>query len=73
MPTTKTRINVSLPLAVHRGLAALARRDCVPRATKAARLLEIALELEEDQIWNTIASARDVPNARYLPHNRAWQ
>lgn len=73
MPTLKTRINISLPFEVHRGLAALARRDCVPRATKAARLLEIALELEEDQIWNMIASARDVQNARYFSHNKAWQ
>lgn len=73
MSTTKTRINISLPDGVRDALAKLARRDRVPQATKAARLLETALELEEDQIWNTIAKRRDTKNARYLSHHTAWK
>lgn len=73
MPTTKTRINLSLSDDVRDTLAKLAHRDRVPQATKAARLLETALELEEDQVWDAIAKRRDVKNARYLPHNKAWK
>lgn len=73
MPTTKTRINISLPDDVRNALSRLARRDRVPQATKAARLLETALELEEDQVWDVIAKQRDVKNARYLSHDKAWK
>lgn len=72
MPTMKARINISVPDEVRKALAKLARRDRMPQATKAARLLELALELEEDQVWNTIAVRRDTRHARYLPHKKAW-
>ena len=72
MPTTKTRINISLSDSLRGALAKLARRDRVPAATKAARLLEMALEIEEDQTWETIAQKRDSKNARYLSHKQAW-
>ncbi len=48
MATTKNRINISLSPSVDRILSWLSRRDNMPRATKAADLLRIALELEED-------------------------
>ncbi|MBI3495054.1 hypothetical protein HY065_00290 [Candidatus Berkelbacteria bacterium] len=73
MPTTKMRINISLSDSVQDALAKVALRDRVPTATKAARLLEVALELEEDQVWDTIAQRRDSKNARYVAHRRAWQ
>ncbi len=73
MSTTKTRINISLPEGVKDALAKLARRDRVPAATKAARLLETALEIEEDQIWEAIAQKRDTKSARYLSHQKAWE
>ena len=72
MPTTKTRINLSLSDDVRNALIKLARRDRVPQATKAARLLETALELEEDQVWDLLARQRDTKNARYLAHDRVW-
>lgn len=73
MPTTKSRINISLPDGVKEILAKVANRDRIPTATKAARLLEIALELEEDQAWDNIAERRDVKQAHYFSHNKAWQ
>ncbi|MBI4119882.1 MAG: hypothetical protein HY454_00245 [Parcubacteria group bacterium] len=73
MPTTKTRINISLPDSVRDALAKLARRDRVPQATKAARLLEAALELEEDQAWDAIAKQRDIRDVRYISHDKAWK
>ncbi len=73
MPTTKTRINITISDDVRNVLAKLARRDRVPQATKAARLLETGLELEEDGVWDTIARQRDTRNARYVSHNKAWK
>ena len=54
-------------------LVKLAGRDKVPAATKAGRLLEIALELEEDKTWDVLASKRDTKNARYLAHDKVWK
>lgn len=54
-------------------LAKLARRDHVPQATKAARLFEAGLELEESHIWNVIAKRRDTRNARYISYDKAWK
>ena len=73
MSTTKTRINITLPDEVRNALAKLAQRDRVPQATKAAKLLEAALELEEDRVWDTLAKRRDVKKARYTSHDRAWR
>jgi hypothetical protein len=72
MATTKYRINISLPEEVEEALVKLAKRDQMPTATKAKDLLEIALELEEDQVWNDIASHRDKMNAKFLSHSEAF-
>lgn len=73
MPTTKTRLNISLSDGVREAITKLAHRDRIPEATKAARLLEIALELEEDQVWDMLAKKRDVKNARFISHDKAWK
>jgi hypothetical protein len=74
MPTTKTRINVSLSDELNTALKKLASRDQIPTATKAERLLEIALEIEEDEVWNRIASQRQhSKNTSYLTHNQVWK
>ena len=72
MPTTKKRINISVSEAVERALELLAKRDSVPQATKASHLLERALEIEEDEVWNELAEKRDVRGARFIPHKQAW-
>jgi hypothetical protein len=74
MPTTKTRINVSLSDKLNLALKKLALRDQVPTATKAERLLELALEIEEDEVWDSLASQRSkIKNTDYLTHNQAWK
>jgi len=65
MATTKKRINISVGKSTRTALNLLARRDEVPVATKAARLLEEALELDEDIrlgafVKNRLHSARFV-------------
>ncbi|OGL89479.1 hypothetical protein A3H75_01245 [Candidatus Uhrbacteria bacterium RIFCSPLOWO2_02_FULL_51_9] len=73
MPTLKTRINVSLPRAVDIMLARLAKRDDVPRATKALDLMKLALEIEEDTLWDARAAQRDTRGARFVSHKNAWR
>ncbi|HSE35217.1 MAG TPA: hypothetical protein VLB83_03770 [Candidatus Paceibacterota bacterium] len=73
MATAKTRINVSVSDEVERALAALAKRDQVPQATKASELLRAALEIEEDRVLDRIASERDGKHAKYVSHEAAWR
>ena len=72
MLTTKTRINISISRHARRALERLARRDEMPEATKAAQLIQHALECEEDEVWDRVATARDRRGAKFLSHNRAW-
>ena len=72
MATTKKRIVVSLPKTVDKALKVLAKRDQVPHATKAVHLLQLALEIEEDQVWNEIAQERDKRGAKFVSHDKAW-
>lgn len=73
MPTTKQRINISVSDEVRRAIAELAKRDRVPEATKASRLVEIALEIEEDITWDRIADKRDRKGIKFFPHKNAWR
>jgi cell wall assembly regulator SMI1 len=73
MPTMKTRMNVTIPPDVERVLARVAERDAMPPATKAAHLIRLALEVEEDEAWDAIAHRRDTAQARFVPHRRAWK
>jgi uncharacterized protein YggE len=73
MATIKPRLNLSLSKDTREALAKLARRDNVPQATKAARLLETALELEEDQVWEVMAKKRNTKGTHYIAHDKAWE
>ncbi|MCI0566100.1 hypothetical protein L0Y46_02775 [bacterium] len=72
MATIKKRINITLAPDMDRLLMNAARRDRVPQATKAASLLRIALEIEEDEAWDAIARGRNTKNARFISHEKAW-
>ncbi|MDO8659151.1 MAG: hypothetical protein Q7K54_00975 [Candidatus Parcubacteria bacterium] len=72
MSTTKRRINISLSPDLDMMLSRVAKRDRIPEATKASHLLEIALSLEEDFVFDKIASDRDVKGARFVSHKQAW-
>ena len=74
MPTTKLRINITADRDMERALSLAAKRARVPVATKAADLLRLALEIEEDQVLFELAEARlDDKNAKYLSHRTFWR
>jgi len=72
MATAKKRINISVSKEVEKMLSALSKRDQVPTASKAAELLRMAIEIEEDEVWNAIASKRDTKDAKFVSHKKAW-
>ena len=73
MPTIKKRINISISKELDSVLIRLAKRDEVPQATKAEHLLRFAIEIEEDNILNTIAEVRDTLSAKFISHKVAWR
>ena len=73
MPTEKTRINITLSPDIEQALSLVALRDAVPAATKAAHLIRLALEVEEDEIWDALARKRDTAKADFTSHSRAWK
>ena len=72
MATTKQRINISVSKEMNDSLVHLARRDQMPAATKAAQLLAIALDIEEDRLLEVIARERDTKDARWISHEVIW-
>lgn len=72
MVTTKKRINISVPQDVEDAVTQLAKRDQLPQATKAGELLRLAIEIEEDQVFDQIASLRDTKGSTFVPHTKAW-
>ncbi len=72
MATTKRRLNVSLSPLMNTAVKNLSRRDNMPEATKAAQLIQLALEIEEDDVFNAIASQRDTKNAKFVSHKSTW-
>ncbi|MEX1061860.1 MAG: hypothetical protein WEC39_02010 [Patescibacteria group bacterium] len=72
MPTEKSRLNITLSPELEEAVEKLAQRDQLPKAGKAVELLLTAIEIEEDQVWDVIASKRDTKGAKYFPHKKAW-
>jgi predicted DNA-binding protein len=72
MPTLKKRLNITLPSEIDSFLTQIAKRDQIPQATKAAELIALALEIEEDINLDAIARMRDTKDAEYVSHDEAW-
>lgn len=73
MATSKKRLNISLAADVDKAIGRLARRDNVPQATKAAELLRIGLEVEEDVLLDKIAAERYKTKGARLSHDEVWK
>ena len=74
MATTKQRINISVSKRTAQALRGLAKRDQEPIATKATRLLEQALELEEDRFLSALADERLKGKVRWIKDSdKIWR
>ena len=72
MATTKKRINITPPEIISLTLEQLAKRDDMSVSSKATELIKHAIELEEDDILNTIAESRDNDSSVFVDHDKAW-
>lgn len=72
MATIKKRINVSVSKEIEYALKQSAARDDVPQATKAAELIGLALELEEDRAFAHIVRRRKGSAGTLTSHADAW-
>ena len=73
MPTKKNRLNITLSKDAAIFLKQIALRDDVPQATKAAELIEMALEIEEDAYFAKIADERAKDTkAKWISHEEFW-
>ena len=66
MATAKTRLQITLAPDIGPAIKLLAKRDCVPAATKAAELLRQAIEMEEDLYLSKIADERLKGRVRWV-------
>ena len=70
MATLKKRINISISKELDVTLGRLALRDQVSRAIKVEHLLLLALELEEDQLLDIVATSRDEKGALFVSRSK---
>lgn len=75
MPTNHPRVNVVLDPPTHALLKKLARRQGASLSAEARRLLEEALELEEDRALAAWAAERERGFSRRtaLTHDQVWR
>lgn len=73
MPSTKTRINLTVPTEVERDLQRIAKRDERSLATVALDLLRRALDIEEDGVLLDVVEKREKKRVAFVPHERAWK
>ncbi|MEX1027202.1 MAG: hypothetical protein WD049_04245 [Candidatus Paceibacterota bacterium] len=72
MATVKKRVNVTLSKELEQAIAELAKREHISQSRKAAQLLERALEIEEDELWDAIAKNRDTKETKFVSHDDVW-
>ncbi len=76
MPTSKQRLNLTLPRHLAVFLKKIALRDEVPQATKAVQLLERALEWEEGEFKQSFVDEirrREKKNERLIPLSKVMK
>lgn len=72
MATTKKRLNISLSKDLEKAVEEVAKRDGIPVATKAADLLRLGLEIDEDVLLEHVASERYRTAKKWLTHDEVW-
>lgn len=73
MPTSKQRLNVTLPKHIAIYLKKISLRDDVSQSRKALELIEKALEIEEDEYLSKLADERVRKGGKYLSHEQVWK
>lgn len=72
MPTKKKRINISVDDELYRSLSKLSKKEHKTLSSISLRLIEKAVELEEDLYFSREADKRLSKNEKRLSHTEAW-
>ena len=72
MPTTKTRINLTVTPELTRVLERIATRDSVSVSAKTLELVRLALEIEEDVTLLKVVQQREKRKGKFLSHAEVW-
>lgn len=72
MPSTKTRINLTVPSGMERALHRIAKREEMSVSAVALDLIRRALDVDEDATLLSVAEAREHDGAAAISHKRAW-
>lgn len=70
MTTLKKRIQITLNPEAEKFISAISKRDKLPVGTKAAQLIEMALEIEEDAYWGKMAEERLKNTKTFYSHEQ---
>ena len=75
MPTKATtkRVPVALEAPLYETLATVADRDGVSMSQKARDLIHHALEIEEDEAFETLVRGRMRRGGKFIPHEAFWR
>ena len=73
MPTSKQRVNLSIPSEVNVALQRLADKEETTVSAKALSLIVRALDIEEDIVLQGITERRDRKGTHFVSHAGAWR
>ena len=69
----KKRIYISVSSEMEDALELLSKKNNTPVASAASILLEKAIEIEEDKIWDEVVIKRKTKNKKFYSHTEAWK
>lgn len=73
MPTTKNRLNVTLPEKFESILNLAAEESNIPKSAKLLQWAKMGAELEEDYTLAQIAEERKIKcDGKFLTHEKIW-
>jgi hypothetical protein len=72
MPTTKKRINITIDDATYAAIERLAEESEESISRTSLRLIEEALEYQEDRYFSKVADARLRKRQSRVSHDEAW-
>ena len=72
MPTTKKRINITVDDELYRSLDKLSKKENGTLSSVSLRLIERAVELEEDLYFSRQADKRLSKNEKRIAHAKVW-
>ena len=73
MPTTKKRINITVDDELYRSLDKLSKKEKRTLSSVSLKLIEKAVELEEDLYFSREADKRIAKREKRFSHSKVWE